>query len=259
MGTRKKKNLRQVLNNGEITVGSWITIGDTSLAEIMAMCGFEWLVVDMEHSAIDIGKAQELIRIIDLAGCCPFVRVGDNSSCLIKRAMDAGAHGVIVPMVNSKKDAEKAVSAVKYPPEGKRGVGLARAQGYGASFENYKKWVREESIVIVQIEDIRAIENLEDILSTGGVDASIIGPYDLSASLGYPGDFDRAEIKDALNKYLSVCKKLKKSAGIHVITPDSAGVDKRVQEGFKFIAFSFDAMFLGDKIRSEMKKIKGEA
>lgn len=250
MGALKRK-----IKNNKLTVGSWITLSDLSIAEIMAKSGFDWLAIDMEHSAITLDKVQELIRIMDLAGCPPMVRVGENSPNLIKRVMDAGAYGVIVPMVNSEIDAIRAVNAVKYPPLGTRGVGLARAQGYGLSFKKYKDWVNKSSIVVVQIEHIAAIHNLEEILALNGVDASIIGPYDLSASLGYPGDFERKEVKSAIKEYLKVCKRLNKPAGFHVIPPDAAKVKNRTREGFKFIAFSLDTLFLGRKIESELKRI----
>ena len=198
----KTSTLKKKLKRREITLGSWITLGNTSIAEIMAKAGFEWLVVDMEHSAITLDIAQQLIQVIEGCGAVPLVRVGENNATLIKRVMDAGAYGVIVPMVNTKKEAEAAVNAVKYPPVGTRGVGLARAQGYGNNFEDYRDWIKKESIVIVQIEHIDAVNNLEDILKVRGVDGSIIGPYDLSASLGIPGEFDNTELKRPLKKYL---------------------------------------------------------
>ena len=157
--------LKEKLKNNAPTLGSWITLGHPSIAEIMASSGFDWLTVDMEHSVITLDIAQQLIQIIETSGVVPLVRVGENSPNLIKRVMDAGAYGVIVPMVNSKKDALLAVNSVKYPPVGIRGVGLARAQGYGFNFKEYKKWLEKDSIVIVQIEHIEAINNLEDILS----------------------------------------------------------------------------------------------
>lgn len=238
-----------------VSIGSWITMPDLCAAEIMTMSGFDWLAVDMEHSAITIEKAQEIIRIINLAGCVPFVRVGENDPVLIKRVMDAGAHGVIIPMVNSKDDAIRAVSAVKYPPMGSRGVGLARAQGYGLDFEGYKKWVNKNTSVIVQIEHIDAMADLEGIICTDGVDASIIGPYDLSASLGCPGDFSKKEVKAVLKKYITVCKKLKKPAGFHVIQPDADALKAKIKEGFSFLALSLDSLFLGTKIAEELRGI----
>jgi 2-dehydro-3-deoxyglucarate aldolase len=247
---------KNIFGKGKVSIGSWITLADTAIAEMMSKSGFEWLAVDMEHSAITLDKAQDLIRVIELSGVIPLVRVGKNDPLVIKRVMDAGAHGVIVPMVNNRQDAENAVAAVKYPPLGKRGVGLARSQGYGLEFEKYKKWVGTGSKVIVQIEHIDAIENLEEILTVEGVNVSIIGPYDLSASMGYPGEFSRKEVRRAISRYVEVCDSLNKPAGFHVIPPDAKEVLTKKREGFRFIAFSLDTLFLGIKIKEEFKKIK---
>ena len=141
-----KKGLKKRLNVRELTVGSWITLAHPAIAEIMAKSGFDWLTVDMEHSVITIREAEDLIRVIDQCNVVPLVRLSANDSIQIKRVMDAGAHGVIVPMVNSAVEAEKAVASVRYPPQGKRGVGLARAQGYGNAFEAYKDWLNHEAI-----------------------------------------------------------------------------------------------------------------
>jgi 2-dehydro-3-deoxyglucarate aldolase len=246
-------SLKQKLLKNRVTIGSWITLGEPAIAEIMAKSGFDWLAVDMEHSAITLREAQQLIQVIELCGVVPLVRVGENSATIIKRVMDAGAHGVIVPMVNTHKDAVAAVNAVKYSPVGTRGVGLARAQGYGLTFNEYKGWVNKSSVVVVQIEHIEAIENLREILSVKGVDASIIGPYDLSASLGHPGEFERREVKSAIKKYLSVCRLLAKPPGFHVIPPDGKMVRTKKKEGFKFIGFSLDTLFLNGKIRKELE------
>ena len=157
-------SLRDKIHTGTLTIGSWITLAHPAIAEIMANSGFDWLVVDLEHSVITIREAEELIRVIDLAGVVPLVRLTSNNSDQIKRVMDAGSHGVIVPMVNSAAEAERAVQAVKYPLRGKRGFGLARAQGYGAKFKEYLEWQEKRSVIIVQIEHIDAVNNLESIL-----------------------------------------------------------------------------------------------
>lgn len=248
--------LKDRLRNKQLTVGSWISLGHPAIAEIMAKAGFDWLVIDMEHSAISIEQCQELIRVIDLCGVSPLVRVGANDALLIKRAMDAGACGVIVPMVNSPEEAEKAVSAVKYPPSGTRGVGLSRAQGYGVSFNKYKKWVEDESIVIVQIEHIEAVENLEKILSVKGVDGFIIGPYDLSGSLGIPGNFADEKMLKALEKVKKITAKTGAIAGYHVVPPQLELVEAKIKEGYTFIAYSVDFLFLGENCRKGLKQIR---
>ena len=249
-------NLKERVKKRELTIGSWITIGHSVVVEIMAKAGYDWLTIDMEHSAITLDIAQDLIRVIELCDVVPLVRVGENDSNLIKRVMDAGAHGVIVPMVNSKEDAEKAVASVQYPPIGFRGVGLARAQKYGADFEGYKKWNEQESIVIVQIEHIKAVENLEDILSVEGVDGFIIGPYDLSGSLGVPGQFDHPEMLKALNRVKDVSEKMNALSGFHVIPPEVEAFQEKVREGYKFIAHSLDILFLGNGCRDSLKNIR---
>lgn len=233
-----------------------MSIGDNIVTEIILNNGsFGWITIDMEHSVISIEKAQDLIRVISTGKAVPLVRVGNNDPYLIKRVMDAGAHGVIVPMVNSREQAEAAVAAVKYPPQGTRGVGLARAQGYGFGFESYSKWLVEESIVIVQIEHIDAINNLEDILNSPGVDGSIIGPYDLSGSLGTPGDFTNPEFLEALEKYNRICGILKRPKGIHIVQPDVSMFKKYLDQGFCFIAFGLDAIFLGNTVKEIMTEI----
>ncbi|MBD3379368.1 MAG: 2,4-dihydroxyhept-2-ene-1,7-dioic acid aldolase [Candidatus Omnitrophica bacterium] len=250
--------LKKTLKSKRPTLGSWITLPDTCIAEIMANAGFEWLVVDMEHSSIDISQAQKLIQTIDLAGRVPLARVGANDPLIIKRVMDAGAQGVIVPMVNTREDAEKAVEAVKYPPYGKRGVGLARAQGYGFDFDEYRELVNANSTVIVQIEHINAVENLEKILGVKGVDGFIIGPYDLSGSMGKPGRFEDPEVKKALRAVKKLMGRTGKSPGFHVVPPDSKMVDRRISEGYRFIAFSLDTVLLGAACRQCLSGVSGK-
>lgn len=248
--------VKNKLKKGEVTFGSWITIGSPVVAELMANSGFEWLTIDMEHSAITLDIAQDLIRTIELSGCIPLVRVGENNPTIIKQVMDAGAYGVIVPMVNTREEAERAVKSVKYPPNGIRGVGLARAQKYGFGFDEYKKWLEEESIVIVQIEHVDAVENLEEILSVDGVDGFIVGPYDISGSLGIPGEFDNPKFKNIIKEVLKVVKNSNKPGGFHVIPPDDKEVQKFIDMGYKFIAISLDTLFLGTLCKNVLKKLK---
>jgi len=248
--------LKEKLNNRELTVGSWITLAHPAIAEIMAKAGFDWLTVDLEHSVITIREAEELIRVIDLCGVVPLVRLSANDSVQIKRVMDAGAHGVIVPMVNSAEEARRAVESVRYPPEGKRSVGLARAQVYGNSFERYKEWLNQESIVIVQIEHIKAVENLDAILSVEGVDGFIVGPYDLSGSLGIPGQFDNELMSEAMSKINTFMRSSSKIPGYHVVEPDVDKLQQRVREGYRFLAYSVDIRMLDTCCRSAIKMIK---
>lgn len=246
-------NLKQKLKNNERTIGSWLTIANPIIAEMMAE-QFDWLVIDIEHSAIGLSQVQDLVRIIESKNCIPLVRISENNSTLIKRVLDTGAKGIIVPMVNSKDDAIKALKSAHYPPAGIRGVGLARAQNYGFSFDEYKDWLSKEVIVIAQIEHINSIKNLKSILQTD-IDGIIIGSYDISASMGFPGAFARTDYKQNIERILEASVKYKKTVGMHIIQPyakEFENLDKR----YKFIAFSLDTLFFGAKIRDELKCIK---
>ena len=242
--------------NKKVQIGSWITLNHFSIAEIMADAGFDWLCIDMEHTVIDYFEAQQLIAIIQSKGIKAFVRVGENNNRIIKRVLDAGADGIIVPMVNSKEDAIKAIDAVKYPPKGKRGVGLARAQKYGFGFAEYKDIDAENIRLIVQIEHIDAVNNLEDILSLEDVDGTFIGPYDLSGSMGKPGQYNDDDVKLVLGKYERIVRKHDKLIGFHVIQPDYQLVLDKIEKGYNFIAFSLDTLFLGSIAKDQMNHLK---
>ena len=248
--------LKRRLKNKQLTVGSWITLAHPGIAEIMSAAGFEWITVDLEHSVINIREAAELIRVIDLYQVAPLVRLSANDPVQIKRVMDAGAWGVIVPMVNSPEDAQRAVKAVHYPPGGRRGVGLARAQGYGAAFEKYRQWLADNAVVIVQIEHIQAVEQIDRILSVEGVDGFMVGPYDLSASLGVPGQFDHPLMVDAMQRIRDAGKVSTKSAGIHVVEPSMVELQARIDEGYRFIAYSLDIRMLDCTCRDVLQRLK---
>lgn len=248
--------LSNKLSENLLTVGSWLTIPHQSVVEILASAGFEWLVIDLEHASIDISQAMNLIGHIQGNNMQALVRVSKNEEVIIKRVLDAGADGIIVPMVKNKLEAQEAVSYVKYPPIGKRGVGLSRAQNYGISFPEYKEWVQKDVVVIAQVEHFEAVNNLEDILNTNGIDGVIVGPYDLSASMGCPGEYQREDVKAALDRILEVTMKSEKSLGFHVIESDYSKLKERIAQGYTFLAFSLDFFFLGDSAREEMKKFK---
>ena len=244
------------LQRREPTIGSWLTLGHPAVAEIMATSGLDWIVIDMEHSSITLDQAEALIRVIDLAGCVPLVRVTENDPALIKRVMDSGAHGILVPMVNSADDAHKAVAAVHYPPAGIRAVGLARAHGYGLDFTSYREWADREAVVIVQIEHIDAVNALEAILAVPGVDGFIVGPYDLSGSLGIPGQFEHEAFQRAVRRIQEVAARSGVPSGTHVVPPDPALVTARFHEGYLFVAYSDDFLFLAETCRQGVRAIR---
>lgn len=249
-------SLKNKLKNNQLTLGSWITIGHPSIVDIMSSAGFEWLVIDMEHTSIDLTTAHNLIATIQANGMKALVRVSKNEEVIIKRILDIGADGIVVPMIKSKKDALEAIDYAKYPPVGKRGVGLFRAQKYGLGFEEYKKWVNHELVIIAQIEHIEAVQNIQEIITTDGIDGIIIGPYDLSGSMGFPGEYHREDVKEAIKHTLEICKINNFPSGFHVIESDPSLLQERIEQGCTFLAYSLDFFFLGDSARNGMKTIK---
>jgi len=250
-------SLKGKLARNELTIGSWITLAHSGVAELMAKTGaFDWLAIDMEHSVVELRDVQEMIQALDLSGVQPLVRLTSNDENQIKRVMDAGAHGVVVPLVNSKGDAERAVQSVYYPPLGTRGAGLARAQGYGASFQEYRKWLEKNAVVIAMIEHMKAVENINEILNVPGIDGYIIGPYDLSASLGVPGKFDDPLVIKAIQKIYAGGQVAEKAGGIHVVDPDLQALKKFIDDGFTFIGYGMDIRFLDAICRDHLTKIR---
>lgn len=252
-------SLKNKLKSNALTIGSWITLGNVSIAEILANAGFDWLVVDLEHTTISIEQAGDLIRVIDLCGVTPLVRLTSNHTDQIKRVMDAGARGIVVPTVNSVDDAVRAVAATRYAPRGTRGVGLARAHKYGPGFDEYLKWQVEGPVVIVQIEHRDALDRLESILSVPGVDGFIIGPYDLSCSMGMPGEFERPEFQQAMNRILSTGLRMGCPAGLHIVEPDQPRLRQVIAEGYRLIAYSVDERMLDVAARSGLAAARGSA
>ena len=256
MKTSETSNLKERLLRCELTIGSWTSFGFAPIGEMMARAGFDWLVIDMEHTGIGTAQQFQLIQVIELSGCIPLVRVGANDPLLIKRALDAGAHGIVVPMVNTPEDAEEAVSAAHYPPKGSRGAGLSRAQDYGLDFSGYKSRADRNTVVIAQIEHIRAVENLEAIMDVDGIDAFIVGPYDLSGSLGRPGCWDDAAVESALAEVERIMRSGEKPGGFHVVHSNHEELRRRIDSGYRFLAYGDDMVFLAEKLKAEESHLK---
>lgn len=248
--------LKLKLSQGELTIGSWITLGHPAIAEIMAAAGFDWLVLDMEHSVLELSEIQILIQVLDGQQCPAIVRLTSNHPDQIKRVMDAGATGVMVPMVKSAADARAAVQGVYYPPRGQRGVGLARAQGYGARFQQYRKWLEDNAVIVAMIEHVDAVNAIDEILAVDGIDAYIIGPYDLSGSMGRPGELDHPEVQSAIAQVLEAGQRSGKPGGIHVIEPNQEELQRRIAAGFNFLGYGLDIRILDSLCRSHMQNIR---
>lgn len=252
-------SLKRRLAAGEATVGTWVTLGHPSVAEVLAAAGFDWLVIDMEHSVIGLREAQDLLRAAEAHGVPGLVRLPSNDPVVIKRVMDAGAAGVMVPMVNSAADAAAAVSAVRYPPRGSRGVGLARAQGYGAhgAFAAYRDGLDDTAVVVVMIEHVDAVAAIDEILAVDGVDAFIVGPYDLSGSLGLPGALDDPRVTAALATVHAAGRRHGVPGGLHVVEPDPARLRAALDAGHRFVGYGLDVRFLDAGARAGLGAARG--
>jgi 2-dehydro-3-deoxyglucarate aldolase len=223
-----------------------------SIAEILASAGYDWVVIETEHTAIDVSEVLRLLIAIEGRGAIPLVRLAWNDPIQCKAVLDSGAAGVIVPMVNTREDAELAVKMVKYPPVGFRGVGLARAHGYGQTFDDYMRRANAETLLVVQIEHIDAVTNIDEILAVPGIDATFIGPYDLSSSMGIPGQLSHPDVVAARQRVLDATIAKGLTAGIHLVHPDRVGTElpQCLAQGYRFIALGTDILFLGDSCRS---------
>ena len=251
------RNIKAQIRSGAPSIGTWMSMAHPSIAEILAMAGYDWVVIETEHTAIDVSEVLRLIIAIEQRGSVPLVRLAWNDPIQAKAVLDSGAAGVLVPMVNNKADAELAVQMTKYPPLGSRGVGLARAQGYGEHFDVYVQNANADSLLLVQIEHREAVNNIEDILSVAGIDGIFIGPYDLSLSLGIPGNLTHPILLEAKHKVLSATLAHGLIAGVHFVQPSTAAADceKAILDGYRFIALVTDILFLGDSARALHNKV----
>lgn len=254
-------DLKARVRAGELTVGSWLSLGHAGVAEVVANAGFDWVVVDLEHSTTSLAQAEAMLRAIEGCGVAPLVRLStsepEQARVQIKRTMDAGAHGIIVPMVSSAAVLSSAARAMHYPPRGDRGVGLARAQRYGAGFEAYREWLGRSALLVAQIEHRDALSELASIFAVPDLDAYLVGPYDLSASFGRPGDFEHPDVVDALARIAAAADAAGIPAGIHVVDPDPAALRRRIDQGYRFVAYGVDFRMLDVVSRAGIRVARG--
>ncbi|HEY9413050.1 MAG TPA: aldolase/citrate lyase family protein [Jiangellaceae bacterium] len=231
-------DLRAMLQDGNPILGTVVTVDSPQVAEALVLAGVQWLFLDSEHSAaLDPGAVQRIVQAVG-SRCPAVVRVPANDATWIHQALDAGADGVIVPHVRSAADARQAVSAVKYPPLGARSVGIARAHGYGLRFAEYLRSANDRTALVVQIEDIDAVEALPEILAVTGVDAVFVGPYDLSGSMGLLGQVDHPSVRAAVDEVRRVCAEAGMPLGIFTATAEAARAE--VTSGSRLIAVGTD-------------------
>lgn len=237
-------DLKNVLKERRLSVGSWIQTGSPAAAEILAATGYDWLAVDCEHSEIGLEMMASVFRAISAFDTSVLVRVRENDTLAIRQALDMGANGVIVPLVNNAEQARKAVASAKYPPEGVRGFGYCRMNEWGRKFDDYAAKANSEIAVIVMIESKEAVENIDEILSVPGVDGVFIGPYDMSSTYGLTGQTEHPVILDACKRVGEACARHGVSAGWHIVLPTKEKLQTARDFGFNFLALGADIVFL---------------
>ncbi len=235
-------NLRKRLKNGDLLLGTILSLDSPDVAEILSGVGFDWIFIDAEHSTLDPHHLKALFQAAGESTPC-VVRLPALDETAIKKTLDAGAAGLLVPQINTAEQAELLVKWGRYFPDGSRGLGFGRAQGYGLKVGEYLKNANESILLSVQAETARAVENIEAIVGVTGLDAILVGPYDLSASLGLPGQVDHPEVKAAIQHVASVCSNANMPVGIFGMTAEA--VRPYIAQGFRFIVCGADTVLLG--------------
>jgi 2-keto-3-deoxy-L-rhamnonate aldolase RhmA len=251
-----KESFRTRLKRGDLLVGTLLSLPAPEVAEILAAAGFDWLFIDMEHSQLDPPAAQVILQAVDQRIDC-VLRVALNDEIWLKKTLDSGASGVIIPQVNSAEDARRAVRFCKYPPQGSRSVGFSRAQGYGFRLAEYLAEANRQTAVIVQIEHIQAVNNVEAILAVEGVDAVLVGPYDLSASMDHMGQVEHPEVQAAIQRVRQACQAQDMPLGIFAATAERARV--YIQEDYTLVAVGGDTLMLGSAAKEILGKLRSQS
>ncbi|NBX12885.1 MAG: 2,4-dihydroxyhept-2-ene-1,7-dioic acid aldolase [Acidimicrobiia bacterium] len=218
-------------------------IPSPDVAELLASGGFDWVTIDLEHGAIARHQLPDLFRAIELHGAVPLARVALPDGSLCQQALDSGAVGVVIPRVESASQLTEIVAGCMWPPSGKRGVGFSRANLFGRMFEDYKTEA-QQPLIVAQIESKNAVTSIASLLAVRGLDAVMIGPYDLSASLGVPGQVDHPDVRACVSEVLKACRKAGVPSGMHVVTPDPKRLEEEIAAGHRFLAYGVDAVFV---------------
>ena len=247
-------DLKSKLRNRLPVFSAWTSLAQPSITEIFSEARFDVIGIDIEHSTTSLEQSQRIIATAQAAGVACLPRVASHNGEQIKRLLDSGADGVIVPMVNSLKEVEQIVRWVKYTPIGNRSYGVSRAHHYGFEFDRYVSGWNDRSVILIQIESMEAVRAVEDMVSHDQVDGAMIGPYDLSGSLGIPGQLDDPRVTRACKSVVEACRKAGKACGTQIVDPDEASVQKAFDAGYTFIVLSSD-VFLLWKWSERMKNI----
>jgi 2-keto-3-deoxy-L-rhamnonate aldolase RhmA len=248
-----KNRLREKLYAGETSFGTWITIANPDVVDILKHLDFDWFVFDTEHSDFGTNDVKTMLQALG-DKVSSMVRIGQVDQYLVKRALDIGSQGILAPLVNSPEEAERVVSYAMYPPEGTRGAGPGRAADYGMNLGEYISTANKELLIAVQIETKQALSRVDEILSTKRVDIGFVGPSDLTISLGFGMDRANPKITEAMERVVKSCNDHGKIPGTLAISPEEAL--KWAKIGFRFISLASDARFLTAGARSYLS-VKG--
>lgn len=240
------KDLKTKLKQRDLVFAGWVSFAHPSITETFAYANFDFIAIDMEHSTISLEQAQRIIAASQAHGVPCLPRPVSHSNDWTKPLLDSGANGMIYPMVNNKEQLEEIINNFKYAPLGKRSFGVNRAQNYGFSFDNYVKTWNQDSVLVIQIESIEAVNNIESILDTGAgfVDAVMIGPYDISGSLGVPGQIEHPDVISASEKVIQACEKFNISCGTQVANANNKSVQRLIDMGYNYVILSSDLFVL---------------
>ena len=236
-------SLRENLKNGIVSCGTWQQIPHPAISEILASEGYEWIAVDLEHGSIDISQLPILFCAMEAHNVLPFARLAQADANHAHLALEAGAAGIIFPMIHSGEQIKDLIKQSTWPPNGKRGVGFSRSSMYGKKFDQ-QKILAEKPFFVAMIESLEGLENIASIASYSLLDAIMIGPYDLSASIGLTGNFTNKKFKIALEKITTNARKFNMPIGIHIIEPSQDKFNEAIKKGYNFIAYSTDALFM---------------
>ncbi len=247
------KSIRKKLQNEESSIGSWMQIPSSSIAEIMGHAGYDWITVDLEHGSISVHQLPNIFRAIQLGNTLPLARIPSPNPSDCKQVLDAGAGGIIIPMVENAEQVVKIKKACSWPPTGNRGVGFSRANLFGKYFDEYQQEA-QSPMLIAQIEHVNAVNNLEEILKVDGLDAIIVGPYDLTASMGITAQFKNKQFNKVLSKIMELCLKHNVACGYHIVEPKLENITKFINKGYKFIAYCSDGIFLNTFSQNAIKR-----
>ena len=258
---KRRQSLKNKFINREKIFACWTSLSHPSITEMFCKAPFDFVGIDIEHSTISQEQSQRIIAAAQSSGSLCLPRIASHNMEMSKRLLDSGADGLIVPMVSTPEEVEEIISWVKYAPLGNRSFGISRGQGYGFDFDQYTSEWNDVSLVIVQIESIEGVNNIEKIISMDELDSVMIGPYDLSGSLGVPGEIDHPKVKDACKHVIDACLKRKKSCGTQVVEPSLKTVNTAFSEGYNFVVLASDIFVLwkwSDSMKNIMQKIGDE-